>query len=1026
METRRSGHGEATDISPFLEALVRSGYRGEIARDLATRTVFATDNSIYQVIPQVVLYPREGNDLDRVIALAASGAFGRVPLSARGGGTGTNGQSLTSGVVIDTSRHLNRIGTLDVEAGTVTVEPGVVLDQLNAFLKPYGLFFPPTVSTASRATLGGMVATDASGKGSRIYGKTSDYIEAMDVVLANGEMVSIKTLEPAALAGVAAQDTLAGRIHREVHRVVTERRDVIRDIFPEMNRGLTGYNLKNVLDENGRFRLQYLLAGSEGTLAITKRLTLHVRRLPACRAVVAIRYASFQTALGDVQRLLAADPAAIEILDDKVLSLAREDAIWNDIESVLGGTSAAQVCGLNVAEFVADSAEELESRVERLLILLAEAPDVALDWTVVRNPALVGRLWSLREKCVGLLGRLGGDRQGTAFVEDAAVPPENLPDFVAEFRAILDSHNLTYGMFGHADVGCLHVRPALDMKDPADAALIRPVSDAVAALTKKYGGLLWGEHGRGFRGEYSPFFFGPELYQELCRIKAVFDPHNIFNPGKLAAHDGISHIDRIDEVPLRGAFDRAIAPEYARRFDRALACNGNGACFNWDADDPMCPSYKATRDRRQSPKGRAALLREWTRLRSEAERGEEAAALPAIEDELHASLMTCLSCKACSSQCPIKVDIPAMKAQFLDAYHRRHRRGLRDQLVACMEAAIPIARRVSWLANPLLRAASFLRLTKYVVGLVDLPALIPARGAIIPSDAHIRTWSRLSVDVKQRTVLLVEDTFTGAFDGDTVHAARDLLTALGYEVHLIAARPNGKPLHVLGMLDRFSQVASSARAYHNRLLDTGLHVIGIEPVTVLMHELEYRTAASDGGDCRTPVRSLQSFLAMEIQAGKIAAREPRSEIPLYFLFLHCTEKTANPRAVEEWKRVFATLGLRLETPSTGCCGMAGLFGHEREHAALSEQLFVMSWAAGLAGKYKGHVLATGFSCRCQTKRFAGFRPRHPAEALLDHLRGGASTLPPLYPRRLHKIGSQILALSPLDTRRKDHDIPCNR
>ncbi|MGX9120866.1 FAD-binding and (Fe-S)-binding domain-containing protein [Mesorhizobium sp. BHbsci] len=991
MEPRRIGQDKTADVSRFLEALARSGYRGDIARDIATRTVFATDNSIYQVVPLAVLYPREGDDLDCIVTLAASGDFGRIPLSPRGGGTGTNGQSLTSGVVIDTSRYMNRIGALDIEGGTVTVEPGVVLDQLNAFLKPRGLFFPPTVSTASRATLGGMAATDASGKGSRLYGKTSDYIEAMKVVLANGETLSVETLEPAALAAVAAQDTLAGHIHREVLRVVTERRDAIRDIFPDMNRGLTGYNLKNVLDENGRFRLQHLLAGSEGTLAITKSLTLRARRLPACRAIVAIRYASFQAALVDVQRLLAADPAAIEILDDKVLSLAREDIVWSEIESVLGGASAAPLGGLNVVEFVAESAEELEARLEPLLILLAEGPEIALDWTVVRDPALVTRLWSLREKAVGLLGRLGGHRQGTAFVEDTAVPPKKLAGFVAEFRAILDSHGLAYGMFGHADVGCLHVRPALDMKDPADLVLIRRISDAVAALTKKYGGLLWGEHGRGFRGEYSPFFFGPELYQEICRIKAVFDPLNILNPGKLAAPDGYNHIDRIDEVPLRGAFDRAIAPEHARRYDRALACNGNGACFNWAANDPMCPSYKVTRDRRQSPKGRAALLREWARLRSEAERGGEPSALPAIEDELHASLMTCLSCNTCSTQCPVKVDIPAMKAQFLDVYYRRHRRRLRDHVVARMEAALPIARRVSWLANPLLRAASLFRIDEYVVGLVDLPALRPARRGIIPSDAHFGNWRRLPADVKRRTVLLVEDSFTGAFDGDAVHAARDLLTALGYDVHLIAARPNGKPLHVLGMLDRFSQVANSARAYHNRLLDTGLHVIGIEPVTVLMHEGEYRTAASDGGDRSALVRSFESFLAEQIQAGKIAARESRSEMPFYFLFLHCTEKTANPRAAEQWKRIFATFGLALETPATGCCGMAGLFGHEREHAALSQQLFAMSWAARLAGKDKGHVLATGFSCRCQTKRFAGFRPRHPAEALVEHLARSGGT-----------------------------------
>ncbi|RUU95180.1 MULTISPECIES: (Fe-S)-binding protein [unclassified Mesorhizobium] len=243
-------------------------------------------------------------------------------------------------------------------------------------------------------------------------------------------------------------------------------------------------------------------------------------------------------------------------------------------------------------------------------------------------------------------------------------------------------------------------------------------------------------------------------------------------------------------------------------------------------------------------------------------------------------------------------------------------------------------------------------------------------------------------------MLLVEDTFTGAFDGDVVHAARDLLRALGYEVHQITARPNGKRLHVLGMLDRFTRVASSARAYHRRLLETGLPVVGIEPVAVLMHEVEYRMDSatdSDGVDRRPRVRSLESFLSAEIEAGNIAAREPRSDVPSYDLFLHCTEKTANPRACAQWKRIFSTFGLRIETPTTGCCGMAGLFGHERENAALLEQLFAMSWAGRLADKGKSRVLATGFSCRCQTKRFVGFRPRHPAEALVKHLAGRGRT-----------------------------------
>ncbi len=297
------------------------------------------------------------------------------------------------------------------------------------------------------------------------------------------------------------------------------------------------------------------------------------------------------------------------------------------------------------------------------------------------DPAIIGHLLSLREKAVGLLGRMDGTRQGTAFVEDTAVPPERLADFVAEFRAILDRHGLSYGMYGHADVGCLHVRPALDMRNSADALKIRPVSDEVAALAKRYGGLFWGEHGRGYRGEFSPLFFGPVLYAELGRIKRVFDPANVLNPGKLATPDPADRIDRIDSVALRGEADRHIAANLASEVDRAIACNGNAACHNWNAFDPMCPSYKATRDRVQSPKGRATLLRSWAAMASRRDRGELVhRELGDLEASLTASLDTCLSCKACSTLYPVKVDVPTMKARFLSRYYANRRRPLRHYL----------------------------------------------------------------------------------------------------------------------------------------------------------------------------------------------------------------------------------------------------------------------------------------------------------------------------------------------------------
>ncbi|WP_448955853.1 FAD-binding and (Fe-S)-binding domain-containing protein [Labrys neptuniae] len=958
-------------LDAFLSVLVPAGYAGDIARDHATRIVHATDNSIYQVEPAAVLFPRDGEDIARIVGLASDH---RIPLSPRGGGTGTNGQSLTRGVLVDTSRHMNRILELDLERQVVTVEPGVVLNQLNDYLQPHGLFFPPTVSTASRATLGGMVATDASGKGSRIYGKTSDYIEAMTIVFANGETFQVEAMSVAEARNLARRKDVVGHIHREVLRVVDENAGPIASNFPDMNRGLTGYNLKHVLGEDGRFRLSYLLAGSEGTLAFTTRLTLRLRRRPTCRALVPIRYASFQGALVDVQRLLQAEPAAIEILDDTILSLARQDVVWEEIAGVLGGDDGRPVGGLNFVEFVGESQGDVDAALARLSHLLSEQPGTVLDWKIVTDAKTIAGLWSLREKAVGLLGRLGGGKQGTPFVEDTAVPPEQLAPYVEEFRAILDRHGLAYGMFGHADVGCLHVRPALDMRLPEDAALIRPVSDAVAALTRKYGGLLWGEHGRGYRGEYSPFFFGGRLYDELCALKRVFDPLNLLNPGKLTSVDPARYpVERIDAVPLRGEKDRTIAAPLQRDYDRAVACNGNGACFNWDRHDPMCPSYKLTRDRRHSPKGRAAMLREWARSTSTAT-GE---ALPAaeIEEQLKASLDLCLSCKACSSQCPVKVDIPAMKSRFLHRYFKHRRRPLRHKIVAAMEPGLALARRFPRMANLGLRLLTLARWTR----LVDLPAFCVPAPTTRLSRAEI---GRLAAGPGRDEIILLEDNFTSSFDGHVVDAVADLLSRLGYRVHRAGPIANGKALHVLGMLDEFTKVAIAARAYQSELLATGLPVLGIEPVTVLMRDHEY-AGPQFGEPLR--IRSLDEFLANELENGRLGPARPASTAAGYYLFPHCTEKTAKPGTGQAWTRIFHHFGLDLKLPATGCCGMAGLFGHEAEHAQMSKHMFEMSWAPRLADLAPSTVVATGFSCRCQTKRYAGFSPLHPAQALLAQI-----------------------------------------
>jgi Fe-S oxidoreductase len=568
------------------------------------------------------------------------------------------------------------------------------------------------------------------------------------------------------------------------------------------------------------------------------------------------------------------------------------------------------------------------------------------------------------------------DRQGTAFVEDAAVPPENLAAFVAKFRDILDTEGLAYGMFGHADVGCVHVRPALDMRLPEDRARIRRISDQVAKLAQDHGGVIWGEHGKGFRGAYVPMVFGPRLYRALCRIKRAFDPDNLLNPGKIATPDPETALTALDAVPFRGSRDAAISPAQLEDFAAAVKCNGNGQCHNRQPDDAMCPSYKATGDKRQSPKGRAALLREWLRLSAGgagALGGD--AQLAELEGQVHDSLSTCLSCKACATQCPVKVDIPAMRSHFLDTYYRRHARPLRHHLLAAMEPVAPLMRRFPALSNVALRLAAPLF---HAVGLVGLPPVRPAR---IGHDA--------SPSNGRLEVAIVEDSFLATYDGEVIDACQSLLERLGYRVRRIHPLSNGKALHVMGMRDAFARLAQHRARRLAALTRPGQHLVSIEPVVSAMERDEYRALVSGYGE----IRSIEAFLAAEIAAGSIVPQLGQgTSLPLY-LMRHCTERGANPQSAAHWGQVFAAFGIDLQDQPAGCCGMAGAFGHERPNQDISRRLFDLSWREPLE-RLGDRALLTGFSCRCQAERFGSSRPLHPLQYLAERLSGHSDIVAP--------------------------------
>ncbi|NLS17324.1 FAD-binding oxidoreductase [Rhizobium sp. P40RR-XXII] len=996
-------------IGALGHRLAALGFRGDVETDEGARTVTSTDNSIYQVKPAAILYPRGATDLKVIAAAISEPAFSELAIAPRGGGTGTNGQSLTSGIVVDCSRHMNRILEIDPVRRIARVEAGVVKDQLNKALKPYGLFFAPELSTSNRATIGGMISTDACGQGSCLYGKTSNHVLGLRIVLSDGGDWWSRPLDDAELGEIRARDDRIGEIHRIVDAIARDKSALIAATFPKLNRYMTGYDLAHIRRDDGRFDLNAVLCGSEGTLAMIAEAELNVLPIPAQSALINIRYDDFNTALEDARRLVALKVASVETVDEKVLGLAKGDIVWTGIARFFPEDASGSANGINIVEVLADHHEELERKLAEVAAALNDRSSARhKGYTLAREKAEIEAIWSMRKRAVGLLGNVDGPVRPVPFVEDTAVPPEHLATYITEFRALLDAEGLDYGMFGHVDAGVLHVRPALDLTRSDHQPLVRKISDGVVALTRKYGGVLWGEHGKGVRSEYVPDYFG-DLYPSLQEIKRAFDPDDRLNPGKIASASSRPLLT-IDKVSLRGDFDRIIGNDIRAAFDNAAYCNGNGACFDFDAASPMCPSFKATGDRRYSPKGRAALMREWLRLLAErqvdprhetevlrrtnpfgnllrrtvnslnpANRGD-------FSHEVRAAMDTCLACKACAGQCPVKVSVPAFRSKFLELYYGRYVRPLKDPIVAAIETTLPLMARFKPAYNLLTGSRAGQALMR-LAGLTALPAMAAmslereaARlGVRIATPEHL---AQLSAEERAHAVVIIADAFSTYFDPAVVIATLKLALKMGVKPWLAASQLNGKALHVHGYLRRFEEAAMKSRDYLDRISQMGIPLVGIDPSMTLTYRSEY--AALPSARLQAPVLLLQEWLVANLDRLPPAQTSPQER---FTLLAHCTERTNAPAAIKQWSLLFDKLGIKLDMADVGCCGMAGTFGHEVRNRAISEKLYAMSWQDKVAEN--GHqtvVTATGFSCRSQIAKIDRQTIPHPVE-ILDRLIG---------------------------------------
>ncbi|MDT0594106.1 D-2-hydroxyglutarate dehydrogenase YdiJ [Glaciecola petra] len=996
----------------YVNALKNSDYQGDIEYSYSSRLAVATDNSIYQKMPQAVLHPRNLADLQLLAETAKD--MPEITFSARGGGTGTNGQSLTPGVVVDTSRYMNAIIELNIEQEWVKVQSGLVKDALNDYLAPYGYFFAPDLSTSNRATIGGMVSTDASGQGSLVYGKTSDHLLALTAVLANGDILNTAPLNKTEAQKLAQEKSMIGEIYHQALSTCVEKRSQIIAKFPRLNRFLTGYDLEHTFDDKAEtIDVGRLIAGAEGSLAFIAEVKLNISKIPSYTKLVNIKYDDFESALRHAPSMIAANATSVETVDSKVLNLARTDLSWSSVATLIEDVPNKTMNGLNMVEYNSESEQEISAKIKELGDRLNSEiqqnnKNGVIGFQVIDSRVDIKKIYAMRKKAVGLLGKTKGRKKPLAFTEDTAVPPENLADFIMEFRDLLDSHGLEYGMFGHVDAGVLHVRPALDLCDPEQELLLEKISDQVVSLVAKYGGLMWGEHGKGYRSQYAQAFFGDDLYHEICKIKAVFDPLNKMNPGKIAVPANTDHTLVQVSDQKRATFDRQIPISFKNEFESAMSCNGNGLCFNYDTKSPMCPSSKITADRRHSPKGRAGLIREWLFQLAKLDSAVTKQTISPssfksniykriwnslfsktdFNHEVFDAMNGCLACKSCSSQCPVGVDVPDFRSKFLAIYYSRYMRPMKDYFVAKVETLAPLMAKSPRFFNSLTDFAPSKWLLKNVVGYVDTPLLssptlkaqVQDSALYLTSQASLEVLMKMPQEQRDKHVLIVQDPFTSFYDAEIVVSLVKFIQKIQKTPVILPFSPNGKPQHVKGFLTAFAKTAGTTSTFLNEVAKLGIPMVGADASLVLCYRDEYKKCLGDS-KVNFKVLTISEWLKDGNSLNGIKVCSQNNPKHSYKLLSHCSEKTALPESEKDWQHAFAQCGLDLDIVSVGCCGMAGTYGHELEHLDNSRGIYDLSWKQTIDLSESTQILATGYSCRSQVKRIDNFRPKHPIEVL---------------------------------------------
>ncbi len=971
-----------TAVSQDLAHDLRRRIRGEVRFDAVSRALYSTDASIYEIEPIGVVLPRDADDIQAVLEITRRAG---VPVLPRGGGTSLAGQTVGRAVVMDCSKYMNRVLEVDADAGWARVEPGIVRNELLAALAPLGLIFGPETSTSSRATIGGMIGNNSSGSRSLVYGKTVDTVTAARVLLAGGEPLACAALDAEDAALRALGDGAEGRIYREVLRIVAATREEVARRFPKVQRRVGGYNLDE-FPPGGPVNLAKLLVGSEGTLGVVVEATVTLARRPAATALAVFQFDDIIPALEYTPEILETQPTAVELTDKFILDMARQAREHRHRLTFVDGDPGAIVA----VEYAGDSPEALTAKLDALEVRMRRAGFEG-PMRRITEPGAQSNLWAVREAGVGLLLGMKTARKPVAFVEDSAVGPARIAEYTRRFREIVRRHGTEASFYGHASVGLLHTRPILDLKQARDIEEMREIAGEIADLVQEFGGALSGEHGDGLsRGAFMEQMFGSELYQAFRGIKAAFDPEGLMNPGKIVGAPPMTESLRY------GPAYRAVVPATIQDFTRdggfanaVELCSGVGACRK-QRSGTMCPSYMVTLEEAHSTRGRADALR--------AAIAGHLPDAPLVSRALYEVMDLCIGCKACKAECPSNVDMAKLKHEFLAAYHDAHGLPARARLFGGVAAMGPLGCATAPLSNWVLASPPVRWALDRVLG-VDARRRLPAftrqrfskwfaarpRAAAPPTSGA----APAGLPGGGRVRLLV-DTFTEYYYPEIGRAAVRVLEAAGCEVALAGTVCCGRPMISQGMLREAKALAEENVGRLRAFAEGGVPIVGLEPSCAATLKDEYPDLVP-GPAAEAVAR--QTFLFEEFLAALAAAgvrvpyaREDRRVV----LHGHCHQKALvgiGPSAAA----LRAVPGWQVEPLDSGCCGMAGSFGVEREHydvsLAMGERVLFKAVRAAPADAL---IVAAGASCRQQIAHGTGRRAVHLAEALAGVLDGGAA------------------------------------